>query len=410
MISYFTNKLYTIHYALVGMYSKNIIVLEVNVLIYIFSGLALYCLYKVYHDFINDKNLIFNIKKEIRAIADIGIVTQPIEFVIFINKFYISNIYKTIINILLYFTVHFFIFFFLRLSFLGESRDYHFLLGKVSFYYQMLPLLCIIVACYIYVIKITNLLLYPSLIRLHIYLQGNDKYVYIEDLYKEHYFGVIQGILSNFASICYRVTLRERQVAGIKFGFSSYKKYIRRLMLLSRKFLRNKPFINKLILSFSIFASTRIYLTYYIFYLPHLTLLITFIYDVYLYGKFYYIYFAGVYFVVANVHEKINQFMYEKDPYHDRQIYEFLYGEQSKYKEIQKLLDNWDLCGRTNEDKLIIGSKIFFGELTNERILSMYDNESLAQYILNDFKIYYAISDGREECFLQRRLLVKRRL
>jgi hypothetical protein len=333
-----------------------------------------------------------------------------------IHRFFIKNFYLVIFKIFIYCFIHVGFILLIRLYLLGSERELFSFTHSLIIIYQNYIIMFLIILCYIYLIRILNHLLYSSIIQIHIYLYGNDRYIAISDFYKNNYFGYFSDKWLGFATFTSMI-LGEMKRSNHKYSYiySKYKRYsgnLRKFMVITKKYLNKNPKKKKTFKLITDFLQGGRHLvtlmrnlTHFLYYLPHLILLLTFIYDSFIMDKFYYINYALLLFFITSINKKIRQFLYEKDPYHDRQLYEYFYGEDNNYKFVYKMLDEWNkkpIKEQTNENGLNFYAKVFWSKETNERIQTMDNNEAVAVYIKENFRVYYAVRG--HETFLQRRL------
>jgi hypothetical protein len=336
-----------------------------------------------------------------------------LKYCTFIHKFYIHNIYWVIFKIFIYFFIHFFMFLLVRIHLLNTERELISLTYNINQVSQHYFLIILFLLCYLYFIHITNLILYPSILQLHLYLHQYKKYIDIEDFYKRLLNGYFNDKIDDFYLILTDITNKFGPLMGKFSPISKYHpRYVREFMILSKKYLNKNRKIKYFL---DIFFYNRITyfirhnLTNFLSFLPHLILLATFLYDIFIINKFYYINYALLLFLVMNLNKKIKQFFIEKDQVYDDVLNKYFYKVDSKFIIYTELmLNKWNnlpLEEQTNARALDIYAKIV--NYSGFGMIESY-SDSIANYIHNDFKVYYYIRG--EETILQRRSQVLRGL
>jgi hypothetical protein len=293
----------------------------------------------------------------------------------YLDFFYMRNLYLTLFGILLYFLMSIGMFVILRYITLGSTKDIRAL--AITFNWKILLLFIITLICYK---KSLDLLFYPEVIKLHIYLQQNETYIAIAD-----YVINLDDCASNFL---HKLTEIFMILSSLTFDYENHKKALAAFMSKTqkdykvsftktnlilfkwRKIVLKHTYIRLILSGIGNFIfNVERYLENWLYILPYSLLFMILIYDLSRL-ELYYTYYGLFIYIIIIIIRKIRKFFYEKDPLLDHYLYKYYYEK--------------DVSGISR------------------------DHEDMANYIINDFKVYHVLDEDRINTANKMRGVLKR--
>src|ERR1700677_99024 len=223
---------------------------------------------------------------------------DTLSYLIYLNKYYSYNIFITCFKVILYIFMTIIIFLYLRYSYIGKSTYTLALFDPNHYTWEFFILIILVIITFICYKRTLELLLYPEILKLHIYLQCSSIYVRLLDYLRVHSEVVnLIHISSFFYNICnlssdHYIELSKFRISWDnkedKFYFHE-KIAIRLIVILkANKILRILSY-PILYLLYKLFKILQINLNTWLYYLVPSIPVHVFIYEVYM-QKFHYIY------------------------------------------------------------------------------------------------------------------------
>jgi len=223
---------------------------------------------------------------------------DTLSYLIYLNKYYSYNIFITCFKVILYIFMTIIIFLYLRYSYIGKSTYTLTLFDPNHYTWEFFILIILVIITFICYKRTLELLLYPEILKLHIYLQCSSIYVRLLDYLRVHSEVVnLIHISSFFYNICnlssdHYIELSKFRISWDnkedKFYFHE-KIAIRLIVILkANKILRILSY-PILYLLYKLFKILQINLNTWLYYLVPSIPVHVFIYEVYM-QKFHYIY------------------------------------------------------------------------------------------------------------------------
>lgn len=307
-----------------------------------------------------------------------------------LHKFKNHTISFSIFILLLYLSIVISPLLFIRIRRLGLVYDLPTLRDGIFDYKLYIPLIFILLS-FIWILKITNYILYTYVLKLHFYLYYKSEY-YIHTFTEYKFFK--DPLLDDF---CTRIMLFFYTLYKTNKKFIENYKFARKALLRVRKnpddvknkwflYLYLRRYVNKYVLLKHLityislfFLHLSFYMTKFIYYLPYSLLFITLGYDI-TQGVITYTFYATLYLYITNLIKKVRKFYKEKDQLLDHKLATYFYNNVDAYNEFQVLLET-----PSKSSEPFLDSKYPYPEIMSIFLMK----KELIAYINSDFVVDY---------------------
>lgn len=307
---------------------------------------------------------------------------KPNLILLYLNKYFIKNIYYTIWNCCLYFFFKVSILFYLRYSYLGQEIVINNRYPQIN--YEQLPYFIVIVFLLIFVLMsfywLLDLLFFHHVLTLYLYIKNTEIFSTFLYYFINYSLKDLWGPIYLFFDCIYRLTPKPHD-----YYYNDHYIY---------SSIYNNKIISKLTVHFIYLAEnhrsifwlfTTFRQIFHLFYLYfhfqgvgyYLNILLFFciiLYDFYCLRIYYTFYYFFIFYLI-NLFHKYDKFEMTKDPLIDFTIYKYFYCNSVDYKK--------QYVDLLNKNIIISFSK------ENKDLLTILNDENNFKYILNNFQHFY---------------------
>lgn len=323
-------------------------------------------------------------------------VLNESEFLLYLDNYYIRNIYYEIFIIIFYTFFSIGIFFIYRYNNLGLSINVDLFFG-LDYNRDSLLTLLMFTLNIMYYLSILSRLFYIHVIKIHFYLYQYEWYRDLCSKVKDNFLSFADKVLRIelyfYWSICDKKVLmkslqsdksieervnkmlnrKENDLINI-YETARYKRW---------EYINNRKILYFCYKSIHYFLDKLPNISYLLSYWIYIITFLVLIYDIFN-GTLYYIYYMLLVLLISNFIKKIRRFIYVTDPVCDDVISKYFYSKNMDY--YIKRLEN-----ATSREKYLKKRQ------DDETEALLWVQEELESYIKNDFTVDYAIRDALDE-------------
>jgi hypothetical protein len=332
------------------------------------------------------------------------------EYIQKLDNYYINNKPYTFFIVIFYFCLAVLPFILLRIMSLGISTD----IFSINITKGTIMYIIILVLNISYYLRILNIIFYPYVVKLHIYLRVYSWYDKFADKQTEidWYYSLSEfiGAITHFAwdmSLSRLELLKNlREELRAHRANKRYKNILlppafrQKVRYVAWPYFQNKYFkFFKIWFIDTVVFYIQIHISHFVRYLPYTCLFLSFIYDIY-HQELYTIQFAGLFVIITTFISKIRYFLYVKDTAYDNVLTAYFYKNETPYKEVHK-----NIFDKTRKIPIMLHNKNLLGK---QGIMVRYTMEKIINYMVHDFKVHYMINKIRYANFIYRHNIAKR--
>lgn len=310
----------------------------------------------------------------------------PEKYIIFINKYYLSNKYYAIFCVICYISAHFLILFLFRYYLIGTSNPInvmHNTVVSLDFIIIISSTIIMFLVAIILFYYLLNLIFFDEILKLYLYCCNNNilfKIKYnITTIYFKDFIGPLYLFIDNIAKL--NINLDEEHY-DIHYNYIQIYEnftiknlnmicilYCKKIKLLHILFI----FINKILRILYIHLTLQ---TFTLIIITYLTFFCLFI-DIFMFQRYHYVYYAIVFVSVYRLLYNVLTFIEKKDSMFDTILYNYFYTTEILYRQ-QRLFkeNNYDLLSNN-------------AEIINALSSNDCSNDTFKSYILNNLNNNY---------------------
>src|ERR1700743_13976 len=337
---------------------------------------------------------------------------SPLEYLQDLDNYYINNKPYTFFMVIFYFCLTVLPFILLRIMSLGISTD----IFTINITKGTIMYILILVLNISYYLRILNIIFYPYVIRLHIYLRVYSWYDNFADRQTEvDWYYSLSTIFREVTQFIWHMSLsRLELLKDLREELRAHRAderyeniflppaFSEKLRYVAWPYFQNKYFrFFKIWFGDTILRYIKNNISQFVRYLPYTCLFLSFIYDMY-HQELYTIQFAGLFLIITTFISKIRYFLYIKSTEYDNVLTAYLYKNEIPYEEVRK-----NIFDKTCKISMVFrnGNIAVIGEQGNMVLFYMH---RIINYIVHDFKIFFMIDKIRYANFINRHNKAKR--